>query len=296
LGAEPHQAPLDPAPRHARLHAQQGHLYGQPRNLCRWLAGQAEALGVEIFPGFSASEVLYNEDGSVKGVATGDMGVARDGTHRADYQPGMELHGRYTFFAEGARGHLTKQVKRVFDLEAGRQPQVYGLGVKELWDIDPDKHQPGRVIHTQGWPLDDDNWGGGFLITRPTTRSRLWASSVALNYRTPISRRSRSSSAGSSTRRSADSSRAASASATARERSTRAATSHTEARLSPGGAADRLLGRLRQRAAHQGQPHGDQVGNARREAAFACDRRDRSNEELPAYEESLHSKLGSRTN
>src|SRR4029453_6240968 len=101
-------------------------------NLCRWLAGQAEALGVEIFPGFPASEILYNEDGSVKGVATGDMGVARDGTHRADYQPGMELHGRYTFFAEGARGHLTKELKRIFDLDANSQPQVYGIGLKEL--------------------------------------------------------------------------------------------------------------------------------------------------------------------
>ena len=101
-------------------------------NLCRWLAGQAEALGVEIFPGFAAAEVLFNEDGSVKGVATGDMGVARDGTHRADYQPGMELHGRYTFFAEGARGHLTKQLKRTFDLERESQPQVYGIGLKEL--------------------------------------------------------------------------------------------------------------------------------------------------------------------
>ena len=87
-------------------------------NLCRWLAGQAEALGVEIFPGFAAAEILFNEDGSVKGVATGDMGVARDGTHKADYQPGMELHGRYTFFAEGARGHLTKELKRIFDLDA----------------------------------------------------------------------------------------------------------------------------------------------------------------------------------
>ena len=131
-------------------------------NLCRWLAGQAEALGVEIFPGFAAAEILFNDDGSVKGVATGDMGVARDGTHKPDYQPGMELHGRYTFFAEGARGHLTKELKRIFELDADSEPQVYGIGLKELWDIDPDKHVPGRVIHTQGWPLDDA-WGGGFL-------------------------------------------------------------------------------------------------------------------------------------
>jgi electron-transferring-flavoprotein dehydrogenase len=152
-------------------------------NLCRWLAGQAEALGVEIFPGFAAAEVLFNEDGSVKGVATGNMGVARDGTHRPDYQPGMELHGRYTFFAEGARGHLTKQVKRIFDLDADSQPQVYGIGLKELWDITADKHVPGRVIHTQGWPLEDA-WGGGFLYHQENNQVAL-GFVVALNYRNP---------------------------------------------------------------------------------------------------------------
>ena len=131
-------------------------------NFCRWLAGEAEALGVEIFPGFAAAEILFNDDGSVKGVATGDMGVARDGTHRPDYQPGMELHARYTFLAEGARGHLTKELTRMFGLRDETGPQVYGLGVKELWDVPADKHHPGRVIHTQGWPLDDA-WGGGFL-------------------------------------------------------------------------------------------------------------------------------------
>jgi electron-transferring-flavoprotein dehydrogenase len=152
-------------------------------NFCRWLAGQAEALGVEIFPGFAAAEVLFNEDGSVKGVATGDMGVARDGTRRADYQPGMELHGRYTFFAEGARGHLTKQLKRTFDLERESEPQVYGIGLKELWDIDPARHEPGRVIHTQGWPLDDA-WGGGFLYHQENNQVAL-GFVVALNYRNP---------------------------------------------------------------------------------------------------------------
>ena len=152
-------------------------------NLCRWLAGQAEGLGVEIFPGFAAAEILFNEDGSVKGVATGDMGVARDGTHRADYQPGMELHGRYTFFAEGARGHLTKELKRIFALDAESEPQVYGIGLKELWDIDPAKHEPGRVIHTQGWPLDDA-WGGGFLYHQENNQVAL-GFVVALNYRNP---------------------------------------------------------------------------------------------------------------
>ncbi|WP_324750104.1 electron transfer flavoprotein-ubiquinone oxidoreductase [Sphingomonas sp. LY54] len=152
-------------------------------NVCRWLAGQAEALGVEIFPGFAAAEVLFHADGSVKGVATGDMGVARDGTRKPDYQPGMELHGRYTFFAEGARGHLTKELRRIFSLDEENEPQVYGLGLKELWDIDPDKHVPGRVIHTQGWPLDDA-WGGGFLYHQENNQVAL-GFVVALNYRNP---------------------------------------------------------------------------------------------------------------
>ena len=121
---------------------------------------QAEALGVEIFPGFAAAEVLWNDDGSVKGVATGDMGVAKDGTRKDSYQPGLELHAKYTFFAEGVRGHLSKQLIRHFDLAKDAEPQVYGLGVKELWDIAPDKHVPGTVIHTQGWPLTDANGGG----------------------------------------------------------------------------------------------------------------------------------------
>jgi electron-transferring-flavoprotein dehydrogenase len=132
-------------------------------NLCRWLAGKAEELGVEIFPGFAAAEILFDDQGRVKGVATGDMGVARDGTHKGDYQPGLELHAKYTFFAEGARGHLTKEVIRQFDLARDSQPQVYGLGVKELWDIDPAKHVPGKVVHTQGFPLDDDANGGGWI-------------------------------------------------------------------------------------------------------------------------------------
>jgi electron-transferring-flavoprotein dehydrogenase len=153
-------------------------------NLCRWLAGQAEALGVEIFPGFAAAEILFNADGSVKGVATGDMGVARDGAHKPDHQPGMELHAKYTFFAEGARGHLTKEAKRIFALDEGRAPQVYGIGIKELWDVDPARHEPGRVIHTQGWPLDEDAWGGGFIYHQANNQVAL-GFVVALNYRNP---------------------------------------------------------------------------------------------------------------
>ncbi len=161
----------------------EGTYTGSLGNLCRWLAEQAEGLGVEIFPGFPAAEILYNEDGSVKGVATGDMGVARDGSHKGDYQPGMELHGRYTLFAEGARGHLTKQLKANFSLEADCEPQVYGLGMKELWDIDPAKYQPGLVIHTQGWPLTDA-YGGGFLYHQANGQVAL-GFVVGLSYRNP---------------------------------------------------------------------------------------------------------------
>ncbi len=134
-------------------------------SLCRWLAGRAEELGVEIFPGFAAAEVLFDDQGRVKGVATGDMGVARDGTHKHDYQPGLELHAKYVFLAEGARGHLTKEIIRTFDLARDAQPQVYGIGIKELWDLAPEKHVPGRVVHTQGWPLTetDGSNGGGWI-------------------------------------------------------------------------------------------------------------------------------------
>ncbi|MFP5433275.1 MAG: 4Fe-4S dicluster domain-containing protein, partial [Alphaproteobacteria bacterium] len=156
---------------------------GSLGNLCRWLAEQAEGLGVEIFPGFAAAEILYHEDGSVKGVATGDMGVDREGKHKGDYQPGLELHAKYTFFAEGARGHLTKILKRQFALDADSEPQVYGLGMKELWDIDPAKHKPGLVIHSQGWPLTDA-YGGGFLYHQANGQVAL-GFVVGLGYRNP---------------------------------------------------------------------------------------------------------------
>ncbi|QJE01686.1 electron transfer flavoprotein-ubiquinone oxidoreductase [Massilia forsythiae] len=132
-------------------------------NLVRWLGQQAEALGVEIFPGFPAAEVLYNDDGSVKGVATGNMGVNRHGEPTDAFQLGMELHAKYTLFAEGSRGHLGRQLIAKYDLARGRDPQTYGLGIKELWEIDPAKHQPGLVIHTAGWPLASDTYGGSFM-------------------------------------------------------------------------------------------------------------------------------------
>jgi len=160
-----------------------GTFTGSLGNLCRWLADEAQELGVEVFPGFAAAEILFNDDGSVKGVATGDMGVARDGTHKPDYQPGIELHARYTFFAEGARGSLTKEAKRLFNLERDCQPQVYGLGIKELWDIDPAKHVPGRVIHTQGWPLGDEV-GGGFIYHQANNQVAL-GFVIGLGYKNP---------------------------------------------------------------------------------------------------------------
>nr|WP_323845582.1 electron transfer flavoprotein-ubiquinone oxidoreductase [Microbulbifer sp. GG15] len=133
-------------------------------NLCRWLAEQAENLGVEIFPGFAAAEVLYNEDGAVKGIATGDMGVAADGSHKDSYMPGMELHAKYTLFAEGCRGHLGKQLIERFKLDEGVDPQHYGIGIKEIWKVSDEKHQQGLVVHTAGWPLDESgSHGGGFL-------------------------------------------------------------------------------------------------------------------------------------
>ena len=131
-------------------------------NVTRWLGQQAEALGVEVFPGFAAAEILYNDDGSVKGVATGNMGVDRHGQASSAFQLGMELHAKYTLFAEGARGHLGKQVMAKYDLNKDKDPQSYGIGIKELWEIDPKQHKPGLVIHTTGWPLMDQ-YSGSFL-------------------------------------------------------------------------------------------------------------------------------------
>ena len=133
-------------------------------NLCRWLAEQAEGMGAEIYPGFAAADVLYNDDGSVKGIVTGDMGIAEDGSQKDSYMPGMELHAKYTLFAEGCRGHLGKRLMEKFDLNAGKEPQHYGIGIKELWKIDPAKHEQGKVVHTAGWPLSENGaLGGSFL-------------------------------------------------------------------------------------------------------------------------------------
>jgi electron-transferring-flavoprotein dehydrogenase len=132
-------------------------------NVCRWLGQQAEALGVEIFPGFPAADVLYDDKGAVKGVVTGDMGVDREGKPTDAYQPGMELHGKYTLFAEGCRGHLGRRLQDRYKLRDGVDPQVYGIGLKELWEIKPEHHQKGLVMHTAGWPLESDTYGGSFF-------------------------------------------------------------------------------------------------------------------------------------
>ncbi|QGX38917.1 electron transfer flavoprotein-ubiquinone oxidoreductase [Permianibacter aggregans] len=132
-------------------------------NLCRWLGQQAEAMGVNVFPGFAASEVLYHDDGSVAGIATGDMGVARDGTHKSTYQPGYELRAKYTLFAEGCHGHLGKHLIKKFNLREGKDPQHYGIGLKELWEVPAEQHKPGLVVHSAGWPLDSGTYGGSFL-------------------------------------------------------------------------------------------------------------------------------------
>ncbi|GLS28122.1 electron transfer flavoprotein-ubiquinone oxidoreductase [Marinibactrum halimedae] len=133
-------------------------------NLCRWLAEQAEGLGVEIFPGFAAAEVLYHDDGSVKGIATGDMGISREGEQKDSYMPGMELHAKYTLFCEGCRGHLGKELIAKYSLDEGKDPQHYGIGIKEIWKVSDEQHQQGLVVHSAGWPLSESSsTGGGFL-------------------------------------------------------------------------------------------------------------------------------------
>ncbi len=152
--------------------------------LTRWLAQQAENLGVEIFPGFAAAEVLYNDDGSVKGVATGNLGVGKDGEPGEAFQIGMELLARYTIFAEGARGHLGRQLISRYKLDEGCDPQSYGIGIKELWEVDPARHQPGLVVHTAGWPMDDATYGGSFLYHMEDNKIAL-GFITGLNYTNP---------------------------------------------------------------------------------------------------------------
>jgi len=149
-------------------------------NVCRWLAEQAENMGVEVYPGFAAAEVLYHEDGSVKGIATGDMGVSEAGEHKDSYMRGMELHAKYTVFSEGCRGNLGKELIEKFELDKDRDPQHYGLGFKEIWEIDPAKHEAGLVVHSMGWPATKDTVSGSYLYHAEGNQ-------VALGYVVPLS-------------------------------------------------------------------------------------------------------------
>ena len=153
-------------------------------NLCRWLAGEAEALGVEIYPGFAAAEVLYDDAGRVSGVATGDMGIGKDGRPTERYQPGVELRAKETLFAEGCRGSLTKTLVERFRLRDGIDPQTYAIGVKELWEAAPSRHQPGLVVHTVGWPLDAGTYGGSFLY-HLEDRQMAVGFVIGLDYKNP---------------------------------------------------------------------------------------------------------------
>ena len=153
-------------------------------NVCRWLAKQAEELGVEIYPGFAAAEVLYDGSGRVAGVATGDMGIGRDGTKTDHYQPGVELRAKQTLFAEGCRGSLTKTLFERFHLRDGVEPQTFGIGIKELWEVDPAKHHPGLVVHSVGWPLDRHTYGGSFLYHLENNQVAVGVV-IGLDYRNP---------------------------------------------------------------------------------------------------------------
>jgi len=154
-------------------------------NVCRWLAEQAEGLGVEVYPGFAAAEVLYHDDGRVKGIATGDMGVSANGEHKDSYTPGMELHAKYTLFAEGVRGHLGKQLMDQFQLNANADPQHYGIGIKEIWEIPPEQHQEGLVVHGLGWPLAESGSSGGAFLYHAENHQVYLGLITDLNYSNP---------------------------------------------------------------------------------------------------------------
>lgn len=154
-------------------------------NVCRWLAQQAEDLGVEIYPGFTAAEILYDDSGAVRGIATGAMGIGADGTEKDSHVPSMELHARYTLFAEGCRGHLGKQLIRQFDLDAGKDPQHYGIGIKEIWQIAPSLHEPGKVIHGLGWPLSESGSSGGAFMYHAENNEVYLGFITDLNYANP---------------------------------------------------------------------------------------------------------------
>ncbi len=154
-------------------------------NLCRWLAEQAENMGVEIYPGFTAAEILTDENGNVTGIATGEMGVGADGSHKDSYVPSMELHAKYTLFAEGCRGHLGKQLMQQFDLDQGKDPQHYGIGIKEIWEIPAEQHEEGKVVHGLGWPLSESNSSGGAFLYHAENNQVYIGLITDLNYSNP---------------------------------------------------------------------------------------------------------------
>ncbi|WP_022727647.1 electron transfer flavoprotein-ubiquinone oxidoreductase [Fodinicurvata sediminis] len=176
-----HSVPISLLPPQTQNH---GNYIVSLGNVCRWMAEQAEALGAEIYPGFAAAEVLYNDEGAVAGVATNDMGVARDGSQKDGYMPGMELRAKYTLFAEGCRGSLTKDLEARFKLREGSDPQTYGIGLKELWELDPAQHKEGFVLHSSGWPMDDKTWGGSFIYHLENNQAYV-GYVVGLDYQNP---------------------------------------------------------------------------------------------------------------
>ena len=226
-------------------------------------ATQAEALGVEIYAGFPAAEVLYDEGGAVRGVATGDMGVAKDGSHKPDYQPGMELHAKYTLFAEGCRGSLSQELMRRFELREGVDRQKYGIGIKELWQVAPAKHKPGLVVHTLGWPLDARTGGGSFLYHLEDNLVAV-GFVVHLDYENPYLSPFDEFQRFKTHPAIRDYLRGRQAPGVRRARDQRGRPAvDPQARL-PRRRADRLRRRLPQRAAHQGQPQRDEDRHARR--------------------------------
>ena len=194
--------------------------------VARWMAAQAEALGVEIYPGFAASEVLFHEDGSVKGVATGNMGIGRDGKRTDNHTPGGELHARQTLLAEGCRGSLTKGLFERFDLRRECDPQTYSIGIKELWEIDPSRHRPGLIVHTIGWPMDRRTYGGSWMYHAADNQVSI-GFVIGLDYQNPYLSPSTNSSVSRPIPRSGSTWRAVWASATARERCRRAGSSRS---------------------------------------------------------------------
>ena len=234
----------------------------------KWLAEQAEALGVEIFPGFAAAEVLYNEDGSVRSVATGNLGISKEGEPTDNFQLGMELLGKYTVFAEGARGHLGKQLIAKYHLDEGRDPQSFGIGIKELWEIDPKRHQPGFVMHTAGWPMENDTYGGAFLYHLEGNKVAV-GFVTGLGYSNPTSARLKNSSAGRPTPTSATTSKTRRAKSPPKRLSYGArAINASGINALPRRCSRRRTGGLQcglpQRGPHQGQPRRHQDRHAGR--------------------------------